>query len=60
MYKHGLQLCKVLNDIDPVNDWTALNFMQSLTSRQTKFRAIRPTYSNKKQQIAKINEINYV
>ena len=41
LYKHDLRRNRGLNDMVPVNDWIALNFMQSLTSRQTKFRAMR-------------------
>ena len=41
MYKYGLQLYKVFNDMELANHWTALNFTQSLTSRQNKHRAMR-------------------
>ena len=41
LYKHALQLYRVLNNMKPVYDWTVLNFTQSLTSRQTKLMAIK-------------------
>ena len=37
LYKHSLQLFKVFNLKEPINDWLTLNFTQTLTSRQTTF-----------------------
>ena len=39
--KHLLQLLKILNYMDLVQDWTLLNFTKTLTSRQTTFMSIR-------------------
>ena len=41
LYKHALQLHRVLNNTEPIYNWTVLNLTQSLTSRQTKFMAIK-------------------
>ena len=41
LYKHSLQLHKVYNLREPFIGWLTLNFMQTLTSRQTTFYALK-------------------
>ena len=41
LYKHALSLFKLINCPDFTTKWVALNFNQIITSRQTKFLAVR-------------------
>ena len=41
LYKHSILLHKLYNNKLPEVEWTALNFQQSLTTRQTKFVVIK-------------------